>query len=150
MRFFNFQLVPYVTGSQPAWLGPVLQAIYSLAKSLDNYIGGDFDSAVLQVKVTSVPSGLASNTLVYTSASGVVTTDYSKGYNSVYIGNSLVNYQGGIISGLGGLSPGAMYWLDLATGVITSTPNANSKLQLLRPAISVSDLHFTYSTPVSK
>lgn len=151
MRFFPYDLPQQpVNGAGNTPLSNKLcNALFLVARALDNFIGGTASPAAALLPVTKVPAGLELGALCYVGDSNIPTTDYTKGYNCVYVGAGKVKYLSAIAKLPGGLTAGAQYWLDLDTGVITSTPNPASRLQLLGAALNSSDLHFLYSPPTA-
>jgi len=148
MKFFRFDLPLTPTGTQDTrtW-GPVYTALHTLARVIDNTISGSQGSEALLVKGLKAPSVISPGALCYVTDTGVITTDPSFGYNAVYQGGGTVKFQSAVATGVTGLSPGQWHWLDLDTGIITTTPNPNNRLQLLGVALTTSDLHFLYTVP---
>ena len=147
-KLFRLELPDFPIGGQTYKdFFPLIRAVKTIATVVDNFICGSQSGGALNATFKTIPSSLAKGSLVFVTDSGVVTTDSSKGYNGVHVGDGIVRFQSAIASGLSGLIPGKTYWLELDTGVITNTPNLNYGLQLLGVAVTTSDLHFIYSPP---
>lgn len=130
--------------AQETRLQPLYTAIQTLTRTLDNFITGGSSTQASVAKMSGThPAGR----LVYVGQSGEVTTDFTFGYNAVSMGNGNYAFRSAIAKPGSLLVPGKQYWLELATGSITQTPNASGSVQLLGTALTSSDLHFIYSPP---
>lgn len=136
-------LLPNLAGNTA--LQPLHTAINTLSRTLDNVVTGGGSPFV---NVTKLDKILPKGTIVYVGQSGEVTEDFTFGYNAVSLGNGNYCFRSAIakIPGIV-LVPGKQYWLQLADGSITSTPNVAGSVQLLGTAVTTSDLHFIHSPP---
>ena len=81
-KLFRLELPDFPIGGQTYKdFFPLIRAVKTIATVVDNFICGSQTGGALNATFKTIPSSLATGTLVFVTDSGVVTTDSSKGYN---------------------------------------------------------------------